>query len=66
MEWTQKHLKNNIVITNYEHTDQFALVIHYKIFHKENILKQNKKAYKVQFLERPVRNNFDFAEQWWI
>ena len=60
-KWWNGHrniCKNNVVKTNHEHTDHFALVIHYKKFHRENIPKQIEEAYKVQFLKRPVRNSF--------
>ena len=58
--------KSNIAKQNQEQKDQFALVIHYKKFHKHNIPKKIEEAYRVQFLDRPVRSNLDFVEQWWI
>ena len=58
--------KNNITKSNHEHKDQFALIIHYKKFHKEHTPKNIEEAYKVQFIDRPVKTNLDFIEQWWI
>ena len=51
--------KNNINKQNHDLKDQFALIIHYKKYHKENIPKQIEDAY-VQVLESPIRNNLDF------
>ena len=58
--------KNNITKSNHEHKDQFALIIHYKKFHKEHTPNNIEEAYKVQFIDRPVKINLDFIEQWWI
>ena len=41
-----------------------TIVFHYKEFYKENTPKKIEEAYNVQLLERPVRNNLDFVEQW--
>ena len=52
--------KNDIINTNYELKDQYALVIHYKKIRKKDIRTKIKDAYKVQYLERLVRNNLDY------
>ena len=58
--------KNNKTKSNHEIKDQFALIIHYKKFHKDNIPQEIENAYTVQFLESPIRTNLDYTEQWWI
>ena len=52
--------------SNHEIKDQFALIIHYKKFHKDNIPQEIENAYTVQFLESPIRTNLDYKEQWQI
>ena len=34
--------------------------------HKEKIPDKIENAYKIQFLEKPKKQNLDFAEQWWL
>ena len=58
--------KNHINKQNHDLKDQFALIIHFKKYHKEKIPKQIEDAYTVQFLESPIRNKLDYIEQWWI
>ena len=58
--------KNNKTELNHEIKDQFALIIHYNKFHKNNIPEKIENAYTVQFLESPIRTNLDYTEQWWI
>ena len=61
MEYIKKTFENNTVKTNHKHTDQFALVIHYKKFTMKTY--QKIEAYNLQFLERPESNYLDFVEQ---
>ena len=63
---TEIYRKNNKIKLNHEIKDQFALNIHYKKIHKENILEQIENAYTVQFLESSIRTNLDSTAQWWI
>ena len=58
--------KNNIKNNRFEIKDQFALIIHYKKMHKEKIPDKIENAYKIQFLEKPKKQNLDFAEHWWL
>ena len=58
--------KNNKTELNHEIKDQFALIIHYNKFHKNNIPQKIENAYTVQFLESPIKTNLDYTEQWWI
>ena len=57
--------KNNKTKSNHEIKDQFALIIHYKKFHKDNIPQEIENAYTVQFLESPIGTNLDYIVQWW-
>ena len=34
--------------------------------HKKTIPDKIENAYKVQFLEKPRKENLDFTEQWWL
>ena len=34
--------------------------------HKEKIPDKIENAYKIQFLEKPKKQNLDFAEHWWL
>ena len=64
MELTQDNMEK--IDNAFEIKDQFALIIHYKKRYKEKIPEKIVNAYKVQFLEKPKKENLDFTEQWWL
>ena len=53
--------KNNKTKFNHEIKNHFALIIHYKKFHKDNIPQEIKNAYTVQFLTNLVRSASSFS-----